>query len=397
MRGINIGGRATVGQEQGSRRPLRVAVVSVIAATAALLLTDTIAAATNLSSTAAQMASGTFVELTGMTGWDNGGILTPSGCGRQDAITQYANTAVWNPIAKRFQFSGSPHASCSGSNERATYYDDATNTWGTLANPCSSCNDPRHSYGHNAMNPANGDHYYHNYNSNQNLVLGNGASGWTALASVQSNVQCCNSQAWFPDRNTLVRWDGDWGLWEYSRGSNAWTERAQGNGSDGSGLPQFTGTSQPTWTLYSARCHCIVFGNGPTLKKFNSDGTFTTLTHSGGPSSINITPSGNASVAVDPVQGMLIFILQGGTMQVLDPGTSPSNAGAWSTPNVGVPSFFNAGNGVNESLISAPIPTYGVVMYVKHDDSGTGRVFLYKHAPSTPQIMPGVPSNVAAR
>jgi hypothetical protein len=36
-------------------------------------------------------------------------------------------------------------------------------------------------------------------------------------------------------------------------------------------------------------------------------------------------------------------------------------------------------------------------MYVKHDDSGTGRVFLYKHAPSTPPVIPGVPGNVVAR
>jgi hypothetical protein len=397
MRGVSVGRHDAVKQGRGGGYPPRAAVVSVVIIAALLLVTNTMAAASNLSTQAAQMAPGTFVELTGMTNWDSGGILTPSGCGRQDAITQYANTAVWNPIAKRFQFSGSPHAPCSGTNEKAVFYDDAANSWGTLPNPNSSANDPRHSYGHNALNPATGEHYYHNYNSTQNLRLANGGSGWQSLASFPNSTQCCNSQAFFPDRNSLLRWDGSFGLYEYSPSSNSWTARAGAEVSI-SGLPGFSCGSvcQPSWSLYSVRCRCIIFGNGPVLEKFNSDGTFTALTHAGGPSSINISPSGNASVVVDPVSGFLIVIVQGGTMFVLDPGATNTATGTWSR-GPAVPSFFNAGNGVNESLISAPISTYGVVMYVKHDDSGTGRVFLYKHAPSTPPVIPGVPGNVVAR
>ena len=76
---------------------------------------------------------------------------------------------------------------------------------------------------------------------------------------------------------------------------------------------------------------------------------------------------------------------------------TPVGTGSWRTVSVAVPSFFAEGDSTAESLISAPISTYGVVMYVKHDDSGTGRVFLYKNAPSTPQVIPGVPGNVVAR
>src|SRR5215470_9330097 len=397
MRAVYVESRDAVEQGRGRRHLSRATVVSVVITIALVLGTNAVAAASNLSSVAAQMAAGTFVELTGMTGWDNGGILTPSGCGTQDATTQYANTAVWNPIAKWFQFSGSPHAPCSGTNEKAVFYDDASNTWGTLPNPCPSCNDPRHSYGHNAMNPATGDHYYHNYNSTQNLRLANGGGGWHSIAAFPNSTQCCNSQAYFPDRNSLLRWDGSFGLYEYSPTSNTWTARAGAEVSI-SGLPSFSCGSvcQPSWSLYSARCRCIIFGNGPVLEKFNSDGSFTALTHSGGPSSINISPSGNASVVVDPVSGFLLVIVQGGSMFVLDPGATNSASGSWSR-GPAAPSFFNAGNGVNESLISAPISTYGVVMYVKHDDSSTGRVFLYKHAPSAPQINPGAPSNVVAK
>src|SRR5580765_7836460 len=143
MRGVSVDRHDAVKQGRGGGYPPRAAVVSVVIIAALLLVTSTMAAASNLSTQAAQMAPGTFVELTGMTNWDNGGILTPSGCGTQDAITQYAKTAVWNPIAKRFQFSGSPHAPCSGTNEKAVFYDDAANSWGTLPNPNSSANDPR--------------------------------------------------------------------------------------------------------------------------------------------------------------------------------------------------------------------------------------------------------------
>ena len=61
--------------------------------------------ASALAQLAASMQPGQFAELTGMNGFNNGNILIPSGggCTGGDYITEYANKAVWNTIAKRGQ------------------------------------------------------------------------------------------------------------------------------------------------------------------------------------------------------------------------------------------------------------------------------------------------------
>ena len=406
MRGVGLGRHDVVKQGRDGGFISRAgAVVSAATAVAVLLLTNTIATASNLSTTAAQMTPGTFVEITGMSNWNNGLALSPSSCTQSDVITEYANTAAWNSVARRFQFVGAPHGNACP--VMGVYYDEGTNSWGQLPNP-SPGTTVSHAYGHNAMNPATGEHFYREYNSTNNLRLNAAGTAWTSLAPWPTSVQVAGSQAFFPDRNSLIRWDGSFGLGEYSVASNSWTMRAAGEvaGCGGAcpGKPQFScGTScYPTWSVYSARCRCVIFGGGSVFAKYNSDGTFTTLTHSGGPSQLQCCASGglsvNGSFVVDPVTGNLIVLVPPGVMRVFDPGTTNEAVGTWSSPNVTIPSFFNAGpNGVGESLISAPVSTYGVIMYVKHDDANTGRVFLYKHGPGTPQTTPGIPSNITAR
>ena len=141
--------------------------------------------ASALSDLAASMAPGTFAELTGMNNWNNGNILVPCGTGIANSITQYANKAVWNPVARRFQFVGSPHdgVGCTGTNVRGVYYDEASNTWGILPTPLSSSNQPQHSYDQNTINPSTGEHFYKQYNSKAFQKLNSGFSSWTNLAA----------------------------------------------------------------------------------------------------------------------------------------------------------------------------------------------------------------------
>src|SRR6267143_627837 len=393
MRGVEVERHKVVKQRNGRIcRPAPGVTVYVLAAVALLLLMSTTAAmASNLSTKASQVTPGTFVELTSMTGWDNGGILNPPGCSGGDVIAHFANKAVWNPITKRFQFSGSPHNPCSGTNERAVYYDDAANSWGTLPTPPGSTNDPRHSYDHNTINPATGEHYYTYYGSNNLIGLSTDGGSWTTLAPRSGNFQCCRAQAWFPDMGggRLIHYDGDWGLRAYNPATNSWAQLASGNGSDGSGLPQLPAEPYEVFAHYSPLCQCVVFGGGVGFYKLNSNGTFTTLTKSGSPGgSFRIGPGG-MSVVTEPVTGLLLFIT-GTTMWEFN----PTGTGSWRTLSVSIPSFFTTAGSTGESLISTPVSTYGVIMYIKHDDIGTGRVFLYKHAPSSPQTTPSVPSRV---
>jgi hypothetical protein len=350
----------------------------------ALLFWPGIAAGSVLSNAAASLAVGSWVRVDGsMINWNNGDALVPAGC-PNNPNTQFANAAVWNVITKRFQFSGSPHTACTGTNEKAIFYADSSDSWGTLPVPPASANDPRHSYDHNTINPITGEHYYTHY-SNRGLYRLNAAgTTWTTLTpSPQLSQQCCKSQAYFIDRNSLLRYDGDWGIWEYFPATDTWTQRAQGKASDGSGLPQFSGgDSQPTFSNYSQRCRCILLGNGANFAKFNLDGTFTNLSRTNGPANIdlNIDPT-KSSFVVDPVTGYLLVITPSApTMYQFDPGLTPAATGTWSTVTTsGIPPFFLS-NGFAESLISAPISTYGVIMYVKHNDSSSGQVWLYKHA-----------------
>ena len=143
----------------------------------------------------------------------------------------------------------------------------------------------------------------------------------------------------------------------------------------------------------SPLCQCVVFGGGVGFYKLNSNGTFATLTKSGGPSGgqFKIGPGG-MSVVTEPVTGVLLFTTDSGMWDF-----NPVGNGAWRRLSVQLPSFFAEAGSTAESLISAPVSTYGVVMYIKHDDAGVGRVFLYKHGPSSPRKTPSTPGGVIAQ
>ena len=119
--------------------------------------------ASALSQLAASMQPGQFAELTGMNGFNNGNIMAALGCSPGDHITEYANKAVWNSIAKRFQFVGAPHGSACLDSLITVFYDEAQ-IHGLLG-PKLCDSDVAHAYDHNAINPATGEHYYRQYNS----------------------------------------------------------------------------------------------------------------------------------------------------------------------------------------------------------------------------------------
>ena len=365
------------------------------------LLAPVVATASPLSNAAASMPAGTFVELTGMTGFGaNGSVMqgNASGCTTGDHITQYANKAVWNPILRQFMFVGYPHGGvgCGNSGANAgnfVIYDDASNTWSKPTGPGTG---GWHSYDQNTLDPATGTMYHIMYNGTGVWRRTSGGS-WSQFSSVpKGNSQCCTALAVFPDRNSIIHWDGDWGLWEFNIATGVWNQRARGVGNDGSGFPQFSGASYNVFAHYSARCQCVIFGGGAVFVKYNSNGTFTTLTRSGAPSSgdLIIGPDGSSFVT-EPVTGNLL-VISPGVMRVFDPGTTTGSAGSWAPAGATLPSFFSNGPTPSESLISAPVSTYGIVMYVKCDDASQCRVFLYKHTPSGPQTIPGTPANLIA-
>jgi len=337
-----------------------------------------------------------------MTGFNNGSIFVPvgGGCGVSDYITEYAARAVWNQVASRFQFVGTPHGSSCSNSTRFVVYDEATNTW--FLGPQTNSAATAHAYEHNAITPA-GTHYYRQYDSYTVYVNPNGGttSPWNTIAPIgASSKNCCGTLEWFPDMNRLIFIDEQWGGWAWNPGNNSWTHLFRTDTDDGSGLPQYIlkqGTSYYNWAHYSST-GVFLFGHGTNVYKMNAAGAVKQLATP--PFAIDsANPNACCSVTTDPTSGRLIVINTSRQVYDLDPGgTDMSNAGTWINTGRTAPTFFTTAGGIGESLIAAPMRGRDAIIYVKCDDSSQCRVYVYQHVPGTPDtVAPTAPTNFAAK
>jgi hypothetical protein len=358
----------------------------------AALSTATRASAGALGNLAASMQPGTFAELTGMNGWDAGGILVPTdlGCSANDYITQYAEKAAWDPVGQRLLFVGHTHGNCYGG--RFVLFNEATNTWskgpwpqgvcqsGSADSPCFS-----HAYGHNTTDPATGDLYFRQSYTMKFFRYRNGA--WASIpAPPTQSSQCCGALEYFPDMNRLLFLDGDWGLWAFNPASSTWTALANTTASNAvPGLPNLAMPSTVVFAQYNPASRSLLFGGGSNLYKINGSGTITTLKSP--PVGLGVT---HAVLSVDPASGKYI-VLSGSAMYQYD-----ATADSWGQLSASVPAVFRSLLGVGDGLVATPIKQHGVIAYIKYD-FGNSKVYLYKHAPFVPPVAPKPPSNVTAQ
>lgn len=351
------------------------------------------ATASNLGNVASAMTPGTWAELTGMTGWNNGGILSPTdipGCTSGDYITQYAEKATWDAVNKRILFVGQAHGACYGG--RFVIYGEATNTWsagpwpaglcqsGTVDSPCFS-----HAYDHNAINPSNGDLYYRSYGSLKFYRFRNGS--WTPLpAPTPSSYQCCGALEYFPELDRLIFIDGDWGVWAFNPNANTWKQLANTTAQNATpGLPNLPMRSLNNFAIYNPVQKILLFGGGTNLYKMNADGSISTLKSS--PFTTGVT---STVFSVDSVGGMFI-VLAGTSMYQYSAITD-----SWALLETAVPNVLAAMSGIGDGLIQAPIAEYGVTMYIKYA-FGNSKVYLYKHTASPRLQKPMPPANLGGR
>ena len=339
-----------------------------------ILLFSTPVSATVLSDTAAGCAVGSFCEITGMTNWDSGAILVPpySGCVAGDFAVEFANRATWNPRSKRFQFIGAPHGTCS--RDILAYYDEATNGWSVSGPTPTDTNDLKHAYDQNALDPITGTHYYRYYNSQTVYKLTNNSGSWNALPNIgTSSWQCCGALEWFFDQGRLIWIDGGWGGWSYNPATNTWTHLFRTNENDGSGLPQYTMTpTYNNWSVYS-RLGYIVFGSGSSFYKMNFKNAVTTAASPG----FSITTGADSdccSMAQDPASGHIVVINASDEVWDYDPV-----ADSWSQKSVTLPSSISS-TGAGRNMIAAPIPEYGVIMYIKCNSGPDCHAYVYKNS-----------------
>jgi len=320
----------------------------------------------SIASLAASLQPGTWAVLN-TSGFGSGSILVPKTVGK--SILQYANKAVWDPKARRFMFMGAPHYEP----HRFVIFSEATNGWttGPLANSCQSTDAGcvSHSYDHNTIDPATGDMYHRLVSTNQVYRLRSSATTWTKLPDIPMGVnpQCCGALEWFPDRNELVYFDGDWGVWAYSPASNAWRQIAHTNGGSGGGLPKLPMESYHNVGYYSPKDKAMLFGGGSNLYRYAADGSFTTLRTPPVPVAVTQTV-----IAPDPVSGKFLVFADGNRFYDYDLATD-----TWTQKNAAsVPPIWL--NGDVFDAVAAPVSTHGVVMLIRYDFDRS-RIFLYKH------------------
>jgi hypothetical protein len=330
----------------------------------------------SLSQLAASLTPGTWGVLN-TTGFGGGSILETPAAGSGDSITNYADKAVWNPNTRQFMFMGAPHYQP----HKFVIYSADSNTWSTgpLANSCQTTGAgcPSHAYDHNTINPATGEMYFRLVGTSQVYRLPQGASSWIALPLIpMTSFQCCGALAWFPERNQLVFFDGDWGIWAWSPSTNAWTHLAETNGNDNTSLPKLPMASYSNFAHYDPIHNVILFGgtSGSTnyLYKYSSNGTFTRLAD--GPLPLYISET---IFVVDPVSGK--FLVFGNNNLYYEYDVS---ANTWTQRSSSIPPpIWGGGEGPANAVfdtIVAPISTYGVVMFVRYNFSNS-QIYIYKH------------------
>src|SRR5262249_190644 len=144
-----------------------------------------------------------------------------------------------------------------------------------LRDPCPDIDDAfakdggiGHAYRHNAIDPKTGYFYHREFGSGKVAVYKQVVNAWEQCSPMNpnsKNFQVAGALAYFPDRNSLVFVDGDWGVWELALSSGnckgSWIQRASTFG-DGKSpkLDGFQGYNQ--FNEYSAMCHCLVLGGG---------------------------------------------------------------------------------------------------------------------------------------
>lgn len=361
------------------------------------LIWATAAQATTLGDAATALSAGEWSAALTTTDFASGAILRPPSTG---SIIEYQDKALWNPINNTVLIFGAAHGNPDTQNQMFAKYTESTNTWvNNLPLPGTGILGPQHHYHHDTIVPATGDLYHRDYNSGVIRKFTHSSQTWSTCTSRPGSQQVAGALQYFPDRDSLIFLDGDWGVWELSLAAGncagAWSQRASTIG--GGFSPQLTGLgSYHNQAAYSSACSCVILGGGgssTTLYKYNAGGTFGSVATA--PVPIAIPQAGQGSIfTVDPTTGRILvwsYSNAATTMYEYDP-----SANTWATIVRTSPMFPGPEGGVTET-VAIPISTYGVIMFVSAGSASGGQIRLYKHAAGTPDTeAPTTPTNLAA-
>jgi hypothetical protein len=319
---------------------------------------------TALGDLAAQMQPGTWAELI----TNNTGALNQNGT--DGNIITYGADAAWDPNGRKFYFAGNDHIDGNMSEaDRFVIYDEATNSWQNMpAPPWSSPGNTDHGYYQHGMNPSTGA-LFRRAGKDSQVFFRYQNGTWTALPAdgFLSRSSCCSGVDYFPELGGLVHAQagepGGGVLRLFSESTNQWTGLAQ----------NLAGMTGGTFTLaaYNPVNKVLIFGHEGAFYKLNSSKQVTRLAD---PPVIFYDGGGYlGNLVADPVSGKFLYLTPSGrqfyTYDVLtDTWQQQPSA---SKPNL-----------TSNSIVSAPLSNYGVVMYVACL-ARSCKVYLYKHRAGT--------------
>jgi hypothetical protein len=314
-------------------------------------------AATSLSQLAASMAPGTWAEL--QTVGLSEDLLQVGG---YRSIFEYTDEGVWDPGSKQFLFIGQGH----NADLKFISYSDSTNTWQEETRPAWWGGGIGHAYENNAIDPVNGNFYFHQSYSRKVHRFDISGNQWDQLPDLPNSTYIAHGTAleYFPEMGGLIRvLNGT--VHFFNESTNQWSILA-----DGLAMGPYHNVAR-----YNPVHEVVLFGggNGSTdLYRLSSDGQIQKVTSA--PFSIAVASS---ILSVDPVSGD--FLAVGGGSRIVSFDLTTGN---WTDRGTAPFGVFNT--------ISSPVNNYGVTVFITTVDGayGGGDVYLYKHAASDPPTDP---------
>jgi hypothetical protein len=189
-------------------------------------------------------------------------------------ILEWGSQAYWNPMSRSLHFQGAGHYD---EGKYIIYHEDS-NTWELrMINSRAGEIELGHAYGHNALNPANGDFYFRGYLSKTIYKYLSESNSWYRYTDVATGdgVQVASAIEYFPEMGGLVFVDSYIGVWVFDEGDASWTQYADGALSGGTNRRLDMNGSYNQFAVYHPTQKIVLFGGGngsENIWKMNAEG-----------------------------------------------------------------------------------------------------------------------------